>query len=187
MDHYIDLRVRPDPEFPVPQLLNALAAKLHRTLVALKAEDIGVSFPRHNARGAGLGDVLRLHGTKDRLQDLMQIPWLSGMSDHAEYAGIEPVPADAQHRVVRRVQVQSNAERLRRRQIKRHGLSEDQARERIPDSVEKQLDLPYLTLRSQSTGQHFRLFIEHGSCLQSPLAGSFNTYGLSGTATVPWF
>lgn len=186
MDHYIDLRVRPDPEFPVPQLLNALAAKLHRALVALKAEDIGLSFPHHKARG-GLGDTLRLHGSHPRLQQLMQAGWLSGMTDHVAVAEIRPVPHDAKYRVVRRVQAQSNAERIRRRQIKRHGWTEDEARERIPDAVEQRLDLPWLTLRSQSTGQNFRLFVEHLPCQPNPVAGAFNAYGLSTTATIPWF
>ncbi|KAF7597959.1 MAG: type I-F CRISPR-associated endoribonuclease Cas6/Csy4 [Candidatus Dactylopiibacterium carminicum] len=187
MDHYIDLRVRPDPEFPVPQLLNALAAKLHRALVALQAEDIGVSFPHHKAKGSGLGDILRLHGTAARLQTMMQSDWLQGMADHVEQAGILPVPMGAQFRVVRRVQAQSNAERIRRRQIKRHGWSEKEARERIPDAVEKRLDLPWLTLRSQSTGQNFRLFVEHLPCQPAANPGRFNAYGLSNTATIPWF
>lgn len=187
MDHYIDLRVRPDPEFPVPQLLNALAAKLHRALVTLQAEDIGVSFPHHKPKGTGLGGVLRLHATAARLQVLMQSDWLQGMADHVEQAGIQSVPTGAQFRVVRRVQVQSNAERIRRRQIKRHGWTETEARERIPDTVEQRLDLPWLTLRSQSTGQNFRLFIEHLPCQQEAMPGRFNAYGLSSTATIPWF
>lgn len=187
MDHYIDLRVRPDPEFPVPQLLNALAAKLHRALVTLKADDIGLSFPHHKAKGTGLGDTLRLHASRSRLQQLMQADWLAGMADHVVPADVQPVPTDAKHRVVRRVQAQSNAERIRRRQIKRHGWTEQEARERIPDAVEQRLDLPWLTLRSQSTGQNFRLFIEHLPCQPDPVAGSFNAYGLSTTATIPWF
>jgi CRISPR-associated endonuclease Csy4 len=89
--------------------------------------------------------------------------------------------------VVRRVQAQSSADRIRRRQMKRHGWTEEEARARIADSVEQQLALPYLTLRSQSTGQHFRLFIDHLPCQPAPVAGPFNAYGLSSTATIPWF
>ncbi|PWF23784.1 type I-F CRISPR-associated endoribonuclease Cas6/Csy4 [Corticimicrobacter populi] len=187
MDHYIDLRVRSDPEFPVPQLLNALFAKLHRALVALKADDIGVSFPGHKSKGAGLGHTLRLHGHQARLQHLMQENWLTGMADHIDAAGILPIPAGVQHRIVQRVQVHSSAERIRRRQMKRHGLTAEEARQRIPDTVEQRLDLPWLTLRSQSTGQHFRLFVEHLPCQTTAVSGSFNAYGLSNVATVPWF
>jgi CRISPR-associated endonuclease Csy4 len=41
-------------------------------------------------------------------------------------------------------------------------------------------------LHSQSTGQPFRLFLDHRPC-DTASAGPFNTYGLSTTATIPWF
>ena len=187
MDHYIELRIRPDPEFPVSQLLNALVAKLHRALVTLKADDIGMSFPHHIYKGVGLGHTLRVHGRHLRLEQLMHTHWLTGMVDHLDTSEILPVPAEAQHRIVRRVQTRSNAERIRRRQMKRQGWTETEARQRIPDSVERRVDLPWLMLRSQSTGQNFRLFIEHLPCQQEAVPGLFNAYGLSSTATVPWF
>ena len=34
MDHYLDIRLLPDPEFPAPLLMNALFTKLHRALVS---------------------------------------------------------------------------------------------------------------------------------------------------------
>ena len=80
--HYIDITLLPDPEFSHAHLLGALVAKLHRALVQLKADDIGISFPRYNLRPRSLGDVLRLHGTEAALQRLMELPWLQGMRDH---------------------------------------------------------------------------------------------------------
>lgn len=50
---------------------------------------------------------------------------------------------------------------------------------------EARTDLPWLNLRSLSTGQSFRLFIRHGELLSAPVVGMFSTYGLSATATVP--
>ncbi|MGV2442369.1 type I-F CRISPR-associated endoribonuclease Cas6/Csy4, partial [Bacillus atrophaeus ATCC 9372] len=82
---------------------------------------------------------------------------------------------------------QSSPERLRRRFAKRHQLSEAEARERIPDSAAQMLKLPYLQLRSHSTGQHFRLFLQLGAAQEHPIAGTFNSYGLSQSATLPWF
>jgi len=52
---------------------------------------------------------------------------------------------------------------------------------------EVRTDLPWLNLRSLSTGQSFKLFIRHGDLLSTPVSGMFTTYGLSATATVPWF
>ncbi|EPO8055394.1 type I-F CRISPR-associated endoribonuclease Cas6/Csy4 [Pseudomonas aeruginosa] len=78
-------------------------------------------------------------------------------------------------------------ERLRRRLMRRHDLSEEEARKRIPDTVARALDLPFVTLRSQSTGQHFRLFIRHGPLQATAEEGGFTCYGLSKGGFVPWF
>jgi len=71
--------------------------------------------------------------------------------------------------------------------MKRHGLDETQARERIPDSAAETLHLPFVQLRSGSTGQTFRLFLCLGPAQPTPVSGEFNAYGLSQNATVPWF
>ncbi|MCL1552323.1 type I-F CRISPR-associated endoribonuclease Cas6/Csy4, partial [Xanthomonas nasturtii] len=56
------------------------------------------------------------------------------------------------------------------------------------DAVAEQLSLPFVVLGSCSTGQaSFPLFIRHGPLLSEPKNGSFNSYGLSQEATVPWF
>lgn len=187
MDHYLDLKLLPDPEFPATQLMNALFAKLHRGLVELGCDDIGISFPDSARAGHGFGQRLRLHGTAAALDRLLARNWLSGMRDHVQLSELAAVPANAQHRGLRRVQVDSNPERLRRRAIKRHGLTEEQARQRIPDHAGKTTDLPFIDLRSQSSGQRFRLFIAQGPIQATAQAGTFNAYGLSREATVPWF
>ncbi|UYM59389.1 type I-F CRISPR-associated endoribonuclease Cas6/Csy4 [Pseudomonas aeruginosa] len=45
----------------------------------------------------------------------------------------------------------------------------------------------FVTLRSQSTGQHFRLFIRHGPLQVTAEEGGFTCYGLSKGGFVPWF
>lgn len=187
MDHYLDIRLLPDPEFPAPLLMNALFAKLHRALVSHGAGDVGVSFPEHACNGPGLGACLRLHGSAVALARLMAQDWLRGMRDHSACGEPLPVPASAAHRTVRRVQAHSSPERERRRLIARKGLSEEAARDAIPDRHARRLDLPYVTLASQSTGQQFRLFIEHGPPQPTATPGPFSAYGLSPHATIPWF
>lgn len=187
MDHYFDIRLRPDPEFPAPQLMNALLSKLHRALVRHGAGLIGISFPAVNAQAPHLGDRLRLHGGVMALQALQGSDWLSGMRDHVNCDPLSLIPAEAQHRVVRRVQAHSSPERMRRRLMQRLQLSAEQAAQRIPDSSAQLLRLPFAQLRSASTGQTFRLFIEHGPLRSSAMPGEFSAYGLSQTATVPWF
>ncbi len=188
--HYIDITLLPDPEFSHAHLLGALVAKLHRALVQGQSTDIGVSYPQHVNQPAArrtLGALLRLHGTPQALQSLMAQDWLKGMRDHTQVADLRLVPANAQHRTVQRRQFKTNAERLRRRRMQRKGETAEQAAAAIPDSVERRPDLPFVQLRSSSTGQAFCLCVEHGSLLTQAVAGGFNAYGLGQGATVPWF
>jgi CRISPR-associated endonuclease Csy4 len=201
MDHYVDIRLQPDAEFAPAMLMAALFTKLHKALAAGAHHDIGVSFPqmevgdapsaRASRTGAhpryALGQVLRLHGTSLALHKLLTTDWLIGMRDHVACGAVLAVPTDARHRVVSRVQAKSSPERLRRRQMRRHGLTAEQAQERIPDSAAEMLNLPFLTLRSQSTGQTFRLFIRLGAEQATAVPGEFGAYGLSPQTTVPWF
>ena len=187
MDHHVDIDLRPDPEFAPHQLMSALYAKLHRGLVALNATGVGVSFPGFDTKAPHLGNRLRLHGDLAALSELMSTDWLSGMRDHVTSSPPTPVPPTAKHRPVRRVQSKSNPERLRRRLMRRQDIDEQQARARIPDTTAEFMHLPFVQLRSTSTGQTFRLFVAHGSLQDEPAAGQFNFYGLSQHATVPWF
>jgi CRISPR-associated endonuclease Csy4 len=187
MDRYLELKLRPDPEFPPTLLMSALLAKLHRALHDLRRDDIGISFPGSGQNARTLGTHLRVHGNARALSALLALDWLVGMRDHVETSEPLAVPADVKHRTVSRVQVDSNPERARRRLIKRHGISEAQARERIPDCARKRCDLPFATLRSNGSREVFRLFVRQGDLLDQAQTGTFSGYGLSGTATVPWF
>ncbi len=187
MDHYIDLILLPDPEIAQPYLLAALFSKLHLALVAQRNEHIGTSFPALQPNRQWLGDCLRLHGSQADLTSFMATPWLAGLRDHVRATDVQVVPSQVAYRAVSRVQAKSNPERLRRRQMRRHGIDAAEALARVPDSVVERLDLPYLHLRSHSTGQAFRLFIRHGEPQAHAIPGIFGAYGLSANTTVPWF
>ncbi len=184
MDHYQDIRVLPDPEFSEPQLMAALFAKLHRALAAYAQGDIGVSFPSMQRTP---GTVLRLHGSCKALTELQQSGWLKGLRDYTGVDLIQAVPAGAQYRTVSRVQFKSSAERLRRRAVNKGWLTEEQAREKIPMANEQRSSLPFIALKSLSSGQSFRLFLKQGELRKMPVEGKFSFYGLSPSATVPWF
>ena len=185
--HYVDLTVAPDAETGVPPLLGALYDRLHRALVQQRIDCVGVSFPQYSVIPRNLGDTLRLHGDEARLRELMAVDWMRNVRDHVRIADLARVPDDAAHRVVSRKQFKSNVERLRRRRMKRKGETAEQAARAIPDYVAEQPHLPYVHLRSQSTGQPFCLFIAMGPLQAAPLPGRFNSYGLGEGATVPWF
>ena len=201
--HYVDLIVQPDPEFGSAMLMSALFAKLHRALVAAEqathsgSAGVGVGFPGHDDGVPTLGTHLRLHGSQAALAALMATPWLRGVRDHlADPAPpVRPVPdVVIGYRTVRRVQVDSNPERLRRRWLRRHpGMDDAAALQHIPDTLGQRLPLPFVQLNSLSTGQAFRLFVAHGPL--QPQADAvenvrphFNAYGLGvQSATIPWF
>lgn len=192
MDHYLDIRLLPDADFTAPVLLNALYAKLHRVLSAQQRCDIGVSFPGYSTGSQqddkhtppGLGQTLRLHGSAAALDSLMASHWASGFADYALIGNIRPVPATTQAIRVQRRQAKSNPARERARLMRRRNMDAAEAYRRIPDSKARRLSLPFLTLDSSSTGQRFLLFIHQHAATQ-PASGTFNSYGLSSSATLP--
>ncbi|MFM4815142.1 type I-F CRISPR-associated endoribonuclease Cas6/Csy4 [Aeromonas veronii] len=183
MDHYLDIRVLPDPEFGQVELLNALYAKLHRVLPSLTKGRVGVSFPGYKRT---LGDCLRLHGSLADLLNLTEVNWLQGMRDYIHIGELATVPEGACFRVVRRVNAKS-ARNKRRRSVAKGWLTEEEALIRIPETQQKVMTLPYAEMHSLSTGSRMRLYIEHGPLLDMPVVGEFNAYGLSATVTIPWF
>lgn len=184
MNHYLDISILPDPEFGQNALMNALFSKLHLALVAQGEGNIGVSFPHADKN---LGDCLRLHGEETNLERLMDTDWFKGLQDHCEAFNILPVPKSCQHRVIKRVSVKSSPERLYRRSVKKGWLKQEEANKRIKQAKAYFLKLPYVQLKSASTGQRFRLFIHIGELQDNPVPGTFSSYGLSNQATVPWF
>jgi len=187
MNHYLDIRVLPDPEFECNVLLGALVSKLHRGLVEISADDIGVSFPHHTEKPRSLGELLRIHGSQARINALMESGWLRGMKDHVQISQVCEIPEHVSYRVVSRCQYKTNADRLRRRRMKRRNETWEEAVRHIPDSVERDVKTPFVVVRSASTGNAFSLFILHGDLVQEARKGRFSSYGLSKEATIPWF
>lgn len=186
MDHYIEAKLLPDPEFSAPLLMSALCNKLHRALVATGTNNVGISFPDYRLTPKALGSRLRVHGSQAALLALLESGWLKGMTDHVVPVNVLPVPAVTQYLLVQRKQYKTNAERLRRRRMERKGESYEQVCQAIPDRLSTVVNSPFVNLRSQSTGQTFSLFIDQRSAATG-VDGSFNSYGLSNGGTVPSF
>lgn len=187
MDNYLDIRLLPDPEMPATVLMNSLFAKLHRRLVVDESLQIGVSFPALLHGSKTLGQTLRVHGSGAGLKVLMAESWIGGLLGYAQLGAAAAVPANAQAITVRRVQPNSSPEQLARRYAKRHNVTEAEAAARYESMQPKALKLPYLLLKSQSTGQGFSFFINQQVAENGEVLGGFNRYGLSQTATLPGF
>jgi CRISPR-associated endonuclease Csy4 len=181
MDHYIEIKVLPDPEFNAMTLMSALFSKLHRALVEVGHGEIGVSFP-HASKTPG--DLLRLHANRTALERLMAQNWLKGLRDYSVISEMNNVPDTVQHVHVRRIQPKNTAARLRRA-VQRGSLSELEAETLLAER--KQMKSPFFQLQSRSTGQKFPLFVEQHQPQVAAVNGEFNSYGLSDRRTVPWF
>jgi CRISPR-associated endonuclease Csy4 len=187
MHHYLDITLQDDHAFPKHQLMDALFARLHRKLAHVQATTIGVSFPEYSITPITLGSTLRLLGPNDDLSYFSNAAWLLGLREHATLTALTPVPVTAESRALRRVQAKSSPERILRRQMRRHSLTESEVRAKYADLRPEQLRLPFVTLASRSTGQPFKLFLKLGSAESTDHGARFNSYGLSQTASIPWF
>lgn len=183
MDHYIDIILLSGPEFPATVLINSLYTKLHKALYDRCANNIGVSFPKYKVT---LGKVLRIHGTKSDLTDLQIQKWIGGMKGYCTVREINPVPATTKFRTVSRKQTTMSESKLQRL-MKRGSISEAEIKQYRAKMFTKRLDNPYVELVSNSNGQLHRRYIKFGELLDGPISGKFDSFGLSKTATVPWF
>lgn len=184
MNYYFDINLKPDAEMPATVLMNAICAKLHKALFDLGSNSIGISFPKCELT---LGNVLRIHGNGADLKKMQGASWLGGMSGYCKIGDILPVPANAKHRTVGRKQSNMTQSKLNRL-LKRGSITEQKVKAyKAKMFAEKSLDNPYLDLVSNSNGQRHRRYIELGDLLDKPVAGEFDQFGLSKTATIPWF
>lgn len=185
MNHYIEIKLQPDAELETPVLVNILMSKLHKTLCDLNSTSIGVSFPKASVT---LCNLLRLHGSEPDLFNLINKNWLGGMSGYCKVSEICLVPEAVKHRTVSRKQLTKSSAKLRRQQ-KRGNLTEAQLADYQVKMISQheKMTLPYLDLTSGSNGHKHRRYIQLGELLDHPVAGEFDQFGLSKTATIPWF
>jgi len=183
MNSYIDIEIKPDAEMRLNVLLNGIYAKLHKALHDLTSTNIGVSFPKYNNT---LGNILRIHGEDTALHNLCRVNWIGNMSGYCKISEIKPVPIDSKFRTISRKQTTMSQSKLNRL-LKRGSISEDEIKQYKAKMFAKGLDNPYVELESVSNGHKYRRYIEFGKLLDNPIAGEFDQFGLSKTATVPIF
>jgi len=184
MNHYIDILIKPDAEMRENVLLNKVITKLHKALVSLNTNAIGVSFPQYQLK---LGRLLRIHGNSIILNELQTNDWLGGIKGYCHLSETLPIPKLVKYRVISRKQSNMTQAKLNRL-IKRGSISPDEVKAYKAKMFSQSLDNPYLELESGSNGHKHRRFIEFGELLDSPISGNFDTFGLSkDQATVPWF
>lgn len=183
MDIFLDIQIKPDAEMRENELLNKAYTKLHKRLCELQATDIGISFPQYKVL---LGQAIRVHSSEKRLSELQANEWLGGLMGYCKVGSIQKIPDTAQYRTISRIQSNMTEAKLRRL-IQRGSIEEGEIKNYKAKMFQKGLDNPYLELESVSNGHKHRRYLQFGELLPQPVSGEFDLFGLSKTATVPWF
>lgn len=183
MDHYIDVKLKPDAEMRENVLMNMVYTKLHKALFDSNSTAIGVSFPDYQIK---LGSLIRLHGSAADLEKLQSQNWLGGLIGYCAVANIAKIPTQVQYRMISRIQSNMTQAKLNRL-LKRGTIAPDQVREYKAKLFSCGLDNPYVELESTSNGHKHRRYIQFGELKSEPISGEFDYFGLSKNATVPWF
>ena len=192
MKYYQEISLLPNAEITLYFIWQKLYQQIHLALVENKNEEnasmVGVSFPEYNADEFLLGTKLRLYAEEEKMIEKMQCEkWLNRLKDYVIISPIRPVPEKLTgHACFKHIKFKGNKEKLARRRAKRKGETLQQSLAYFDDFEEQQSKLPYINMTSQTTGQHFRLFIEK-QMMEEPQSGLYSCYGLSNTTTVPLF
>jgi CRISPR-associated endonuclease Csy4 len=191
MKYYIDIVLTPNKEDNLSFIWSKVYTQMHLALVEIKSDDgveIGFSFPFYNNHEFPLGDTLRVFSSSKELLNTLNINhWLKKLEGFVYTGNINDVPSDVKEYVTfSRKQFKSNISRLARRYAKRHDMSIEEALDVYKDANAQHTDLPFVYIKSLSTDQEMKIFIEK-SVKTNPENGLFSTYGLSKTSTVPWF
>lgn len=192
MKFYIEVTLLPDVEIGLNFLWQKVYQQIHLALVEIqdanKQVPIAVAFPEYEKDTFYLGKKLRLFANEQSQLDALDIQkWLARLSDYVHFTKVREVPADiTQYVCFGRLQAKSNIERLARRKARRENITEQNALALLKGFKDERLKEPFVHLKSLSGGQDFRLFISKRKVEQA-VTGSFNLYGLSAFATVPWF
>ncbi|GAC19764.1 type I-F CRISPR-associated endoribonuclease Cas6/Csy4 [Paraglaciecola arctica] len=200
MKHYLDITLLPDAEANLGFLWQKVFQQVHIALVDNKVGDnesaVALSVVGYRDKTFPLGNKLRLFAaSEDVLQKLDMQRWLNRLSDYCHLSSVKPVPVSVkQYARFNRKNVKSIEKKAQRRAIHLAKPYEEVLAYLIEEDKSKACKLPFINVESQDTkkreGQgvscQFLLFIEQ-TIFDAPVSGKFDCYGLSKTATVPWF
>jgi CRISPR-associated endonuclease Csy4 len=184
MDFYLEISIKKETS-DSNRVLSELVSALHKTLFDIQASDVGISFPECDQHT--LGKKLRLHGTQSRLLQFQRGDWIGDyVSVDVEIKDVMPVPVDTLHRCFFRKQPTKSKAKLRRA-LKRGYFNPDHAQHYRQKMMNQGFNSGFLMLKSSSNGQIHRRYVVMGELEKVAVSGEFDAFGLSRTATVPWF
>lgn len=194
MNFYIEITLLPNPDINLFSLWSKTFQQIHLASVEMQDDlnqvPVGISFPEYV-----IGEKYSVLGGKCRLFALDEATlvrfdaskWLSRLSDYVHCTGIRPVPEKLEgYANYRRLQPKTNKERLARRYAVRHQVDYEEALKRYGEMAAVNVPMPFIRINSLSNGRTFCLWINKTPATE-PQSGTFSTYGLSSSATVPEF
>lgn len=203
MRYYIDVTLLPDSEVNFGFLWHKVFQQIHIALAENKLPTgesaIALSFPYYKSEHFPLGNTLRVLAPEDILLKKLRIDhWLVRFQDYLAVSSIKEVPSIvdyvrfSQKRVKGKTRLDNSLRKKAQHIHEKFGTDFGQTLNdlRHKSSFEES-KLPFVNVESQSKAQdgrkpRFKLFIERHECA-NPEQGEFDCYGLSKTATVPWF
>lgn len=182
MDYYIEIKLHPNHERNIAQLMNDVFGELHKRLFEINSKSIGVSFPKYSEY---LGDTIRIHGCKKDLEYFDQTDWCQKYKIFTSISSIYKVPAKVEYKIFSREQQNKSNSKLRRL-MKRNKISDEDRKKYIIKMMKEGIQSPYIEIISNSNKKRYRRYIlmkESKNLAQ----GEFDFFGLSKNASVPWF
>ena len=200
MKYYLDIILLPDAEANLGFLWQKVFQQVHLALVDNKVADnesaVALSIVGYGDKTFPLGNKIRLlAASEDILQKLDMQRWLNRLSDYCHLSSIKSVPAGVQqHARFNRKNVKSAEKKAQRRAAHLAKPYNEVLAYLIEEGKSKECKLPFINVESQESKKQtaqgvscqFLLFIEQ-VLFDEAVNGKFDCYGLSKTATVPWF
>lgn len=181
VNYYVDIKIISKVGREESILMNNIFKKVHYSIVKLKTNKIGISFPNYNIK---LGNILRIHGDKDILEKLFNF-----IKDTKNFrlSEIKKIPDNSKFRIISRIHNRYSKSKLNRLR-KRGSIFKEEEKDYLKKMCSSVLNNPFINIKSESNNHNFKLFIDFGEIIDKPLTGEFNCYGLSKkAATIPWF
>jgi len=212
MNFYIEITLLPGADIDLHYLWSKVYQQIHLALVKIQDDNgsvpVGIALPEYNMKKYQLGSKIRLFASDENNLSKLEIrKWFHRLSDYVHLTQIRPVPKNInKFAMFSRKQAnrsQSKFNRTIRRKAEREGISLEEASILLRKTLDcsendkkknmnnfndmKWLKLPYINMKSLSSGERFRLFIIKESGLASIEYEGFNTYGLCHKSSVPDF
>lgn len=191
MQYYEEIRLLPGEEISLAFLWTKVFTQVHVAFASYKNQHgtmpFAVSFPAYTEDG--LGNKLRIFASDEAEMEALALKqYLARLTDYIQLLPIRRIPRARikGYAVFGRCQPDGSAERKARRYTKRH---ENVSYEEALGFFQKKKameHLPYIQLKSLSSGERFSLFIQKKEVSEEQ-AGVYGSYGLSVSGTVPVF